>query len=65
MPQNPPALADVQAVNATPLQEVINLSAGSMIAVGNPGGPVVFTNSGEAMVPSLNAGAPRSIVVGR
>jgi len=51
--------------NPTGLQEQINLGAGRMVAVGNPGGPVVFANFGAMIVPALSGGVPRTIIKGR
>jgi hypothetical protein len=51
-------------VNPSGFQEQINLGAGSVVAVGNPGGPVVFANFGQFIVPALCGSIPRSVVGG-
>lgn len=63
MPQGTFPVADVNVVNATALQQLITLqSPGTMISVGNPGGPVVFSTYGSPIIPVLAGGVPRSVV---
>jgi hypothetical protein len=65
MPQGLVPLAiPARPVNPSGLQEQINLGAGSLVAVGNPGGPIVFANFGQMIVPALFGGIPRSVVGG-
>jgi len=67
MPQNVVPLAiPVSPVNTTGLQEVINLNAsGNLVAVGNPGGPVVFAGFGSYIVPGLSGNVLDTIARGR
>lgn len=63
MPQNRVPLAiPFRPVRSSAVQEQINLGAGGMVAVGNPGGPIVFANFGQMIVPALYGSTPRSIV---
>lgn len=66
MPQNVVPLAiPVAPVNVTALQEAINLNAaGTLVAVGNPGGPVVFAAFGSYIVPGLSGQALNTVVRG-
>jgi hypothetical protein len=65
MPQGLVPLAiPARPVNPSGFQEQINLGAGSVVAVGNPGGPVVFANFGQFIVPALCGSIPRSVVGG-
>jgi len=65
MPQGNAPVATVRPVNPSGLQEQINLGANGMVAVGNPGGPIVFANFGAFIVPALYGGTPRSVVGAR
>lgn len=66
MPQGLVPLAiPLRPVEATAVQEQINLGASGMVQVGNPGGPMVFANFGAMIVPVLAGSIPRSIVKGK
>ena len=65
MPQGLIPVATVRPVNSSGLQEIINLGASNKVAIGNPGGPVVFANYGGMIVPALSGSSPRSVVGGR
>ena len=65
MPQDLIPIATVRPVNPSGVQEQINLGVNSLVIVGNPGGPVVFSNYGAMIVPALSGGVPRTIVSGR
>jgi hypothetical protein len=58
-------VAAIRPVNPSGIQEQINLGAGNMVAIGNPGGPVIFTNFGAMIVPALSGGMPRTVISAR
>lgn len=57
MPQNNDPVITVRPVN---LPQLNVTTVGGIAVVGNPGGPVVFTNHGSAMIPAL-AGIARNV----
>lgn len=60
MSQNGPQFSPL---NATALQQPITLSAdGRLIIVGNPGGPFVFIDHGNAILPMLAGFFPASVI---
>lgn len=66
MPQGLIPNATVRVVNSTALQEPISLQAtGSQITIGAPGGPVIFANPLQPIVPGLSGSIPRSAVTGK
>lgn len=59
MPQYSPFLA----IGSSPLQAPITLSnPGSMISVGNPGGPVVFATLGVPIIAGITRSFPSNLV---
>lgn len=59
MSQSPPA---VSPVNSSALQVPITLqSPGSMVTVGAPGGPVIFSSYASLVVTALGGSASRGV----
>lgn len=64
MPQNNnnPVIT-VRPVNYSGLQEQpISVGSGNLVAIGSPGGPIVFANPQGPIVPGLLGGFPSSTV---